>query len=88
MTKTIATATLILAIGLNTTSAIAQTGRTLTAGTNQSQVGLLLPAVQSVREAARRPASRSSDQGIISNSGGDSLEAELRKFFRNVLSME
>ena len=88
MTKTIATATLILAIGLNATSAMAQTGRTLTAGTNQSQVGLLLPAVQSVREAARRPASKSSDQGIISNGGGDSLEAELRKFFRNVLSME
>ena len=46
MTKTIATATLILAIGLNATSAMAQSGRTLTAGANQSQVGLLLPAVQ------------------------------------------
>ena len=88
MTKTIATATLILAIGLNATSAMAETGRTLTAGANQSQVGLLLPAVQSAREAARRPASKSNDQGIISTGGGDSLEAELRKLLRNVLSME
>ena len=50
-------------------------------------IALLLPAVQAAREAASRPTSKSDGLLIVSNSS-DSLEAELRKFFRNVMSMK
>jgi hypothetical protein len=75
MTKTILTTTIILALGLAATSAQAEGGNNLTAGTNQSEIALLLPAIQ----AAREPSSRSSS---TSQSSSDPLEAEWRKFFQ------
>ncbi|MGB5484215.1 hypothetical protein [Parasphingorhabdus sp.] len=78
--KTIATASLVLALGLSAAGAQAETGNNLTAGADQSQVGMLLPAVQSVREAARKPSTKADSS--------DFLEDELRKFFRNIMPME
>ncbi|PHR16441.1 MAG: hypothetical protein COA41_15300 [Sphingopyxis sp.] len=81
MTKTmITTATLALALSLTATGAQAQSRNDLSAGNNQSEVGLLLPAVQSAREAARRSSPPPS--------ASDILEAELRKFFRFTTPME
>ena len=75
MTKTILTTTLVLALGLSASGAHAQSQTDLSAGNNQSEVGLLLPAVQSAREAARRSSS-------TSDSGSDTIVAEWRKFFQ------
>lgn len=75
MTKTILTTTVVLALGLAATSAQAEGGANLTAGTNQSEIALLLPAIQSARETSSRPSS-------APQSGSDTLEAEWRKFFQ------
>tara|TARA_R110000824_G_scaffold42623_3_gene125324 strand:+ start:145 stop:426 length:282 start_codon:yes stop_codon:yes gene_type:complete len=93
MTKIIATATLVLALGLAATGAQAEGRDSLTAGSNQSQVGLLLPAVQAAREAPTSSSSSQADSGsdllIVNNGdGSDFLEAELRKFFRYITPME
>lgn len=80
MTKTLIT-TLAVALGLAASGAQAQSQNNLSAGSNQAQVALLLPAVQSAREAARR--SSSAPQNSM-----DVLEAELRKFFRFTEPME
>ena len=81
MTKTLITTAFALALGLAASGAQAQSQTNLSAGSNQPQVALLLPAVQSAREAARR--SSSAPRGSM-----DVLEAELRKFFRFTEPME
>ncbi len=80
MTKTMITTALALTLSLAATGAQAQGRTDLSAGNNQSEVGLLLPAVQSAREAARRSSPPPS--------ASDVLEAELRKFFRFTTPME
>ncbi len=75
MTKTILTTTIVLALGLAASGAQAQSQSNLSAGENQSEVGLLLPAVQAAREAARRSSSTADD-------GSDIIVAEWRKYFR------
>ena len=75
MTMTILTTTLVLALGLSASGASAQSRTDLSAGNNQSEVGLLLPAVQAAREAPR-PSSSASDND------SDILVEEWRAFFR------
>lgn len=76
MIKTLVATTLVLALGLTNNGAMAQSREQLTAGQNTSQVGLLLPAVQSVKEGRRdsSPKSTGADR--------DFLEAQWRKFFQ------
>jgi len=81
MTKTMITTALALILSFAATGAQAQSRNDLSVGNNQSEVGLLLPAVQSAREAARR-------SSPAPQSGSDILEAELRKFFRFTAPME
>ena len=75
MTKTILITTLVLALGLSASGASAQSQTDLSAGDNQSEVGLLLPAVQAAREAARSSSS-------ASDSDSDIILEEWRAFFR------
>ncbi|OAO03066.1 hypothetical protein [Parasphingorhabdus sp.] len=76
MTKTFLAITLVLALGLSNNGALAQSREQLTAGQNSSQVGLLLPAVQAVKEdrSDRSTKSIAADRNF--------LEVQWRKFLR------
>lgn len=85
MNSKLVTAALILAIGFSGQAAQATGSGQISAGQTQSQVGLLLPAVQAARDPGPEPTSSSQDgTDLLIINNGDGSDFSVRALFGRV----